>query len=357
MRDVATPQLDDPPRRTPPTGTEEAVRAVLCQDYERLERQLQSIVVESTRNDPIALRVAWQTFEGELVHHCDDEEVHVIPAFAAQKPTEAHALVAQHEQIRTGLATLGADLDSHCLPPERIADFVATFREHLRYEEDLLYPWAAHWLEEAARERIRNELSNTRKSGPSTTEEWQIDLEHSNLRFSLRHIVIHEIWGRFRRWGGTIVLSATDLAKSSVHVWVDLASIDTGDLERDAQIRSPEFFDVAHFPRATFSSSEVQLPEHAHPVVKGFLALHGFMEAVDLEITRHDRWTDAEKVEHTSYEVRSRVDRRRFGLRWNLDLDVGGVVVGDDIEVVANVQAIRVRQEERAESAHHLKPG
>lgn len=344
MPDVTEPDLDETSSRTAQPRTEEAVRSVLCQDHEQLERQLQSIVLQSSRNDPIALRVAWQTFEKELVHHCEDEEMHILPVFAQQKPTEANAVLAQHEQIRSTLNKLGADLDLHGLAPDRIVDFVTTFRDHLRYEDDLLYPWAAHWLEEAARDRVQHELSSTRKSGPSTTEEWQIDLEHSNLRFSLRHIVIHEIRGCFRRWGGTIVLNDDALATSSVHVWVDLASVDTDDLERDSQIRSAEFFDVAHFPKATFSGREVQLPEHATPIVKGLLALHGFMEAVDLEITRHNRWTDTEGLERASYEVTSRVDRRRFGLRWNLDLDVGGVVVGDEVEVVADVQAVRVRR-------------
>ena len=343
MPDATTPNVDHTPRR-PASGTEEAVRAVLCQDYERLERQLQSIVVQSTRDDPIALRVAWQAFESELLHHCDDEEVHVLPAFAEDKPTEAHGLLAQHEQIRSSLSKLGADLHVGHLPVELIADFVATFRDHLRYEEDLLYPWAAHWLEHAARDRIRRELCRTQPTGPSVVEEWQIDLDHSNLRFTLRHVVIHEIQGQFRRWGGTIVLSNNDLAKSSVHVWVDLASVDTDDPERDAHIRSPEFFDIESFRQATFSSSEIRLPEHANPIVTGCLALHGFMEDVDLEIVRHDRWIDAGGVERTSYEVTSRLDRRRFGLRWNLDPDVGGVVVGDEIELVAAIQATRVGQ-------------
>lgn len=155
--------------------------------------------------------------------------------------------------------------------------------------------------------------------------------------------MIHKIQGQFRRWGGTIVLSNDDLAKSSVHLWVDLASVDTGEGERDTQIRSSEFFDVAHFQRATFSSSEVLLPDHANPIVKGCLALHGFTEDVDLEITRHNRWTDSEGIERTSYEIKTSIDRRRFGLRWNLDLDVVDVVAGDQIEIVADVQATRIR--------------
>lgn len=342
MPDAKT--MEDVPRSAPPVASEQAVRAVLCQDYEQLERQLQSIVAQSTRDDPIALRVAWQAFENELVHHCDDEEAHVLPAFAEEMPTEAQALFLQHEQIRGTLSKLGADLELRRLPAERIADFVTTFREHLRYEEDLLYPWAAHWHEEAARQRVRRELSSYETIGPKSAEEWLIDLDRSSLRFSLRHVVTHEIRGQFWRWGGSLVLNDDDLSKSSVHLWVDLASVDTDDVERDAQIRSPEFFDVAHFPRATFSSNEVQLPEHANPVVKGCLALHGFIEDVDVEVTRHSRWTDANGIERASYELRSRVDRRRFGLRWNLDLEVGGVVVGDEIEILAAVHTRRARQ-------------
>ena len=288
--------------------------------------------------------MAWRTLESELVHHCDDEEVHVLSAFADEQPTEAHSLLVQHEQIRLSLSKLGADLELRRLPAERIADFVVTFRDHLRYEDDLLYPWAAHWLERTARDRVRKELSSSQTVGPSAGDEWRIDLAHSNLRFSLRHVVIHEIRGQFRRWGGTVILDDSDLARSSVHLWVDLASVDTDDPERDAQIRSPEFFDVGHFRRATFSSSEIQLPENANPIVKGCLALHGFTEDVDLEITRHDRWTDVDGIERASYEVTSRVDRRNFGLRWNLDLEVGGVVVGDEIEIVGAVQTIRVKR-------------
>ncbi|HVZ87862.1 MAG TPA: YceI family protein [Polyangia bacterium] len=344
MTNAKTPSLDGHPRRTLPARNDDAVRAVLYQDYERLERQLQSIVAQSARRDPIALRIAWQTFENELIRHCQDEGEHVLPAFAEKNPDEAQALLAQHKQICSNLSKLAADLDLNRLPVERIADFVATFRDHLRHENDVLYPWAAHWLEEAARGRIHEELSIDET--PVPTETWLIDLAHSRLRFTLRHIVVHEIHGQFWRWGGTIVLNNDDLARSSVHLWVDLASVDTADGERDVQIRSAEFFDVEHFQQATFSSSEVEQPEHGNPIVRGRLALHGFMEEVEAEIVRDDRWTDANGVEWTSYEIRSHLDRRRFGLRWNQDPDTGGVVVGDEIEIVADVQAMRLRPDQ-----------
>ena len=170
-------------------------------------------------------------------------------------------------------------------------------------------------------------------------ETWQIDLDRSTLGFSLRHIVIHEIRGRFGKWGGTVTLDGDHLASSSVRLWIDLSSVDTGDVERDAQIRSPEFFDVGRFPRATFTSRQVSLPARANPIVKGRLDLHGVTGGVDIEITRHNRWTDDTGAERISYQAKARIDRQRFGLRWNQDLDVGGVVVADEIEIFAQVEA------------------
>jgi polyisoprenoid-binding protein YceI len=326
-----------------PEATDDAIRAVLSQDHDRLERQFESIMAEASSDDPIALRQGWQAFESELLRHFDDEETQVLPAFAQQKPNEAQTLLYEHQGTRGQLTKLGVDLDLHSLSAERVADFVASLRAHARREDDLLYPWAAHRLDESARNRAQDAIAKTEQRPIPNAETWQIDLDRSSLHFSLRHIVVHEIRGRFGKWGGTVTLAGDDLAKSSVRVWVDLGSVDTEEMERDGQIRSPEFFDVGRFPRAMFTSTEVRLPERENPIVKGHLDLHGFTGDVDVEITRHNRWTDDKGSERLSYEGKARFDRRKFGLRWNQDLDVGGVVVGDEIEILARVEAVRVK--------------
>jgi polyisoprenoid-binding protein YceI len=345
MRETTIPLgPENGPAETPlRQGTREAaVQAVLAHDHERLERQFQTIVSEVSRGDPLELRGAWRAFEVELLRHFENEELRIFPAFAQQRPADARALLADHERIRASLTRLGLDLGLNCMPAERISDFVDSLRAHARREDDLLYPWAAHRLSDAARERIREEISKTEEARMSTVEEWNIDLAHSTLGFSLRHLVIHEIRGQFGKWGGAITLQGDDLEKSTVRLWIDLATVDTNESARDDQLRSPEFFDVERFPQATFSSTGVRLSEHRSPVVKGHLDLHGFSGEVDLEIVRHNRWTDR-GVERLSYEVRTRFDRRKFGLRWNQDLDVGGVVVGDEIEIVAQIEAVRVK--------------
>ena len=339
---TTTPGGDFDFQRPSATASEEAIRAVFTQDHERLERHFEAIVAEASGSDPSALRQAWQSFERELLRHFDDEEANILPAFALQKPTEARALLYEHQRIRAELTTLGVDLDLHSLSADRIADFVGNLRAHARHEDDLLYPWAAHRQSDAARRRAQKAIS-TFQTPAAGSETWQIDPERSTLRFSLRHIVIHQIRGNFGRWGGTLTMGGAELATSSVHVWVDLDSVNTDDSERDAQIRSTEFFDVGRFPQARFTSTEVHLPERANPVVRGRLDLHGVADDVEVEITRHNRWTDDKGAERVSYEAVARVDRRKFGLRWNQDLDIGGVVVGDEIEIFAQLEAVRVK--------------
>ena len=117
--------------------------------------------------------------------------------------------------------------------------------------------------------------------------------------------------------------------------------MDTGDRARDEQVRSSEFFDIARFRRAVFTSTEILLPADSHPVVLGTLDLHGVKAGVAVEITEDLPWSSDPTAPMMSFPIRARFDRRPFGLRWNQDLDIGGVVVGDEVEVKARVELVR----------------
>ena len=114
-------------------------------------------------------------------------------------------------------------------------------------------------------------------------ERWQIDPAASTLRFALRHLVVGEIRGQFHRFGGALFLDRQDPARSSVEIWVDLDSIETGDPERDAHVRSAEFLDVAQFARATFKSTAVELSDE-QVVLRGPLDLHGVVHPLELRV-------------------------------------------------------------------------
>jgi polyisoprenoid-binding protein YceI len=178
-------------------------------------------------------------------------------------------------------------------------------------------------------------------------DEWHIDPRHSTLRFWLRHIVVHQIHGHFETWGGQVLIDPATPALSSVSLWIDLASVSTDNPERDEHIRSVEFFDVARFPRAFFTSTGVRVQAHANPVVMGRLSLHGVEQEVEVEMTDQTTRVDPDGHERKAYALRAEIDRRAFGLQWNQDLDVGGVVVGDRIEIRAHVETVRAGRQVR----------
>ena len=174
----------------------------------------------------------------------------------------------------------------------------------------------------------------------SGLERWEIDPARSSLTFNLRHIVVQQIRGRFERWGGTLFIDRQQPWLSSVQVWVDLASVTTDDQERDAHVRSSEFLDVAQFPRAEFKSTNVDIPD-------GQVVVEGPVEPARHRPRRRDSrrrgdWRDDDGPDgrgRTFYTARAVIDRQSFGLHWNQDLDVGGIVVGDEVEIIAKVEA------------------
>jgi polyisoprenoid-binding protein YceI len=172
-------------------------------------------------------------------------------------------------------------------------------------------------------------------------ELWEIDSASSQLGFSLRHIVVSEIHGRFATWGGQMIFDPENVDRSLIKVWIDAASIDTGSVERDAHLRSPEFLDVARFPRAEFASTGVTIRRDGEAVLSGRLRLHGISRDVEVDVVTDRTWLDANKRLHVVYLAHGEIDRQAFGLHWNQDLDVGGVVVGDTVELEARIEMVR----------------
>jgi polyisoprenoid-binding protein YceI len=172
----------------------------------------------------------------------------------------------------------------------------------------------------------------------------------SSLTFSLRHLVIQEIRGQFTRWGGELFLDRVEPWLSSVHVWVDLASIVTDAPERDEHLRSTEFLDVARFPRADFKSTNVEVRDE-RVELGGRLDLHGVLGDFALAVEPGPTAFDPDGTLRTRYTARGTLDRQAYGLHWNQDLDVGGIVVGDRIEIVAKLELLRASLDDKPDRA------
>lgn len=168
---------------------------------------------------------------------------------------------------------------------------------------------------------------------------WAIDAGHSSLLFTIRHLVIAKVRGRFSRFGGALELDDADLARSSARIEVDVASIDTALEPRDAHLRSPDFFDVARFPTATLISRSIAKRGDDY-VMLGELSLHGIAQEIELQVAFGGKARDPRGRERVAFSASATIDREAFGLRWNQLLEAGGVAVGRTAELAIELQAL-----------------
>ena len=170
---------------------------------------------------------------------------------------------------------------------------------------------------------------------------WNIDPSHSAIAFSVRHMVVSKTRGRFLKWSGQIRFDPDEPAASSVEVTIDPASLDTAEPQRDAHLRSADFFDVEKFPTASFRSTKVEGLAGDRYRITGNLTLHGVTKAVVLDATYEGSGKDPWGGERAGFVASTSIDRRDFGLEWNKALETGGLLVGEKVELTLEVEAVK----------------
>ncbi len=173
-------------------------------------------------------------------------------------------------------------------------------------------------------------------------ERWNIDTVHSGLRFVARHMVISKVHGTFTRWTGFIMADEQRPTEARVEVRVETASIDTREPQRDAHLRSGDFFDAERFPEMTFRSTRIEKLDDTRYRVTGDLTIRDVTRPVTLEAEFTGRGKDPWGGERVAFSARAAIDRTAFGLKWNQVLESGGWVVGDRIEIEVEIEAVRV---------------
>lgn len=171
-------------------------------------------------------------------------------------------------------------------------------------------------------------------------EKLSIDPVHSFIGFSARHMVISNVRGRFTRLAGTILYNRLDTVRSSVGLTIDAASMNTGNADRDNDLRSAGFFNVGKFPQITFRSKRIEQMCEGYVCV-GNLTVHGVTEEIAIPFEITGRQTDLQGKERIGFEGELELDRRKFGLAYNALLANGGPVVGNEIKIELSIEAVR----------------
>lgn len=181
----------------------------------------------------------------------------------------------------------------------------------------------------------------------ANTQRWEIDPSHSGIHFSVRHLVIAKVRGQFTRWSGALEVPDGDFAQASVRVVIDASSIDTGVADRDAHLRSADFFDVERYPEVTFTATGFQ-GRGDRGTVTGQLTIKGITRDVVLDVERLGEATDPWGNRRAAFAAKTAIDRKDFGLAWNQVLETGGVMVGERVDIEVEIEAVQQTAERAA---------
>ncbi|MGH9354966.1 MAG: YceI family protein [Terriglobia bacterium] len=176
---------------------------------------------------------------------------------------------------------------------------------------------------------------------PSTTA-WNIDPAHSIAEFKVRHMMIANVKGQFPKISGVLTLDESDLAKSAAEASIEAASIETRDTQRDAHLRSADFFDVEKFPTLHFKSTSLSIVRDGELSVEGDLTIHGVTRKVRFAVEgptppTKDPWGNT----RVAISAVTKINRKDFGLTWNAALETGGLLVGDEVTITLDAEFVK----------------
>ena len=174
------------------------------------------------------------------------------------------------------------------------------------------------------------------------TTKWTVDSTHAEVGFSVRHMMIATVRGRFGAVTGTVTVDERNPRNSKVDVTIDASSIDTRQEMRDNHLRSPDFFDVAQFPNLHFVSKRIEGdPRSGDFRVIGDLTIRDVAREVELKATFEGEGKDPWGNERAGFSATGKLNRTDFGLHWNQALEAGGVLVSDEVKLSIDVELVK----------------
>jgi polyisoprenoid-binding protein YceI len=175
-----------------------------------------------------------------------------------------------------------------------------------------------------------------------STSTWNIDPTHSHAEFKVRHLMISNVKGSFLKIAGTLTLDESDPTQSHAEATIEVASVDTRDAQRDAHLKSADFFDVEKFPTMSFKSTKVTVTGAAEGTVEGDLTIRDVTQPVVFQVEgptaqTKDPWGNL----RIGASATTKISRKQFGLIWNAGLEAGGVMIGDEVTITLEVEFVK----------------
>ncbi len=180
---------------------------------------------------------------------------------------------------------------------------------------------------------------------------WKIDSAHSEITFSVRHLMVSNVRGRFERFSGTVHFDEENPQNSSVEVQIEAASINTREPQRDAHLRSADFLNADQFPYLTFKSKRIEVLDDSHGRIIGDLTIRDVTREVVLDVVFNGKVKSPFGFTTAGFSASTRINRKDWGLYWNVALETGGVLVGEEVNIQIELELIKEKETEQAAAA------
>lgn len=177
---------------------------------------------------------------------------------------------------------------------------------------------------------------------------WQIDTAHSRIQFSVRHMMITRVRGVLEKFSGSVALDEENPENTTIEIQIDTASINTGDEQRDAHLRSTDFFNAEAFPYMTFKSKRVERTGENTARLIGDLTIRGVTREVALDVEFNGMLKNPWGAISAGFEASAKINRKDWGLTWNVALETGGVLVGEEVEIHIELELVKTPEPEMA---------
>jgi polyisoprenoid-binding protein YceI len=176
------------------------------------------------------------------------------------------------------------------------------------------------------------------------TSNWNFDNSHSSVEFSIDHLVISEVTGKFADYTGSVSTTNENFEEANIEFIIEVASINTDNSDRDDHLRGADFFDVAKYPQITFKSNSFKKVSGKKYQLSGDLTMHGVTKAVTFDVNYGGTVLDPWGNTKAGFKLTGELNRKDYGLTWSKALETGGLVVGDEVTLTVRVELAKVKQ-------------
>ncbi|MFN8594677.1 MAG: YceI family protein [Anaerolineae bacterium] len=170
---------------------------------------------------------------------------------------------------------------------------------------------------------------------------WVIDSAHTEVNFTVRHMMISNVRGQFQKLSGSVEFDEANPAATKVDVQIEAASVNTKDEKRDGHLKSPDFFAADQYPYLTFKSKRVEVKDASHAHLIGDLIIRDVTKEVTLDVEYNGSAKSPWGTTNAGFSAKTSINRKDWGLNWNVALETGGILVGDQINIAIELEIVK----------------